>query len=262
MMTRLLNGIAKFTVLNHRRVGIYLALVIVSFFVASCTTHAQPAKGMSFVRNPRDATIAVLDSAKDILNGPIPGRKTPVDLNTLAMMPPLACYEVERKAVADGQVLQAAKPNAMLLYVIKAAGEPVAEVMVEVNARGAAEFISLDYRGKDITQALAELAHNDQVQAGTFEVRLLALPAGENHLPFATSYLWLKSAPGGHDLIYPLDDIPYGPLAKKLYSADDFVKLYLAHVQDAIKQQINSPASLDPNPPLDGVPPPDGVKGN
>jgi hypothetical protein len=105
-------------------------------------------------------------------------------------------------------------------YIVSAEGGAVAAAEVHTDNKGAATLLANVNYGPFVeatARGLGQLATQDQVRAGAFEVRLLRFSA------IAVMALWLKSDSGGADLIYPLAPVPEELQGERVYSVSDFL---------------------------------------
>jgi hypothetical protein len=106
------------------------------------------------------------------------------------------------------------------VYIVDASGQPVMTEEIKtsdpsfaVNAQNTRPVANADARATDLSAALAYLATNDQVQNGSYDVRLV------------TGMIWLKSNANGPDLFIKLSNGPRTWQANTLYTMDDYQKM-------------------------------------
>jgi hypothetical protein len=112
------------------------------------------------------------------------------------------------------------------IYIIDAAGQPVTTVEIQTNDPSAVNAQNTQPTATDfgrstqeLRAALAYLATNDQIQDGSYDVRLVS------------GMVWLKSNTGGEDLVYFFSPLSVNSGAggalqvNTLYSLNDYLKI-------------------------------------
>jgi hypothetical protein len=149
----------------------------------------------------------------------------PVEPNSLEIQLPLAIYNLDIAAIANGEGLDAAQATGLYRYLIMSSGQYVATVALQENASGTGSPTSIgaEFDGPGMIVGLQQLETLDQVTSGSYEVRIIQ----GVRLGASPTVLWLKSNTASPDLIY----IPTGPFmsdvlqAGKVYTADEFLEL-------------------------------------
>jgi len=188
---------------------------------------------LRFAIEPPNGSKLVQDglNQSSVRRGPLTGLA--VDFNALQLAPPHAVYDLRADEIANGKGLGSAHP-AGFRYLVHAAGGPVAAAEVHTDPSGKATLLANMNYGpfvKATSDAFAKLENLEQVGTGSYEARLLRISA----IPLVS--IWLKSDPGGADVIYPLSTVPGMVEAEKAYSADEFLKAILP----IAKQRAESP---------------------
>jgi hypothetical protein len=157
--------------------------------------------------------------------GPLKLRAT--DFTTLALKPPHAVYDLHADEIAQGGGLRTAHLTGVR-YLVHSAGVHAAAAEVHLDADGNAALLANTNYGQFVAAsalALDHLAALDVVRNGSFEARLLRFSA------IALLAIWLKSDPGGADIIYPIAPAPDPLQAGRTYSEADFLKAILPLAQ-------------------------------
>jgi len=142
------------------------------------------------------------------------------EISTLNASRPHAVYDLRADEIARGGGLDTAHLTGFR-YLIGAPNAELAAAEVHTDSEGTASLLANINYGPFVeatARALNELTSVEQVVAGSYEVRLLRFSAA------AVMALWLKSDPGGTDLIYPLPPVPAPLRARQLYSVPDFLQ--------------------------------------
>jgi hypothetical protein len=182
---------------------------------------AKTALGLHFIAEPNGYSEAGLDYLKQQTAANPRLALRVGDVDSLQMMPPLPIYNIRTEGLADiaqGGGLENAQAGDFY-YPIESAGKPVMGVEVgKSTANG--DFVVTIGGMTGIAAALDQLATNDQVNAGSYEARILSVPNANAEV------IWLKSDTGAdNDLVY----IP-GTKADPdgtLYTAADYLKTLL-----------------------------------
>ncbi len=149
----------------------------------------------------------------------------------LKLLPPLATYYLQLNLLDQGGTLESAALLEGFNYVVLSSEQAFANVTVVANNSGKAQSLRMLATGAnigDVPNALDQLRILDQLQSGSYEARLLSSPG-------LFRAIWLKSDPGGSDLIYIVAPAP--PLeAGKLYTVEEFVKTILMMYHDRQNQ--------------------------
>ena len=178
------------------------AVVLLAGLINSRTSagddNATPATGLHFVTAPALA----LQYAKDALPKVGGYNADAVVDPKLAMSPPLAMYSLDVVApfLTTGNLDAEAKLRSYD-YFVKTSGKLARWVSVHVSATGQPVRPVNTWMNPqpNVSDGLDEVGKLLQVKMGSYEVRgLSCLFNGES-----ITVLWLKSAPGGTDLIYP-----------------------------------------------------------
>ncbi len=115
-------------------------------------------------------------------------------------------------------------------YFVESNGKVVAIARINNASGSVSPFGAANVDEIQWAKIIDQLATFDQVKGGSYEVRLLAIPTPNVYYRQTFNVLWLKSDPGGTDLIYQLPNSgllssPYGEKPGTFYKADDFLKM-------------------------------------
>jgi len=114
--------------------------------------------------------------------------------------------------------MESAEDSRSFLYVLEVSGTVVGYTAVQTDSTGAGKPVtnmSFGTFGAEVVGALDRVAAIPTVRAGSYEPRILNLPAmgAEMH---GNLVIWLKSTAGGDDLVYLFSDS--GGLQKAMFS--------------------------------------------
>jgi hypothetical protein len=156
----------------------------------------------------------------------------PVPPDSLAILPPLAVYDLDTSAIANGGGLEAARPNGRYLYLIESSGRYVitVEVMVDDSGNGTPVSWMNEVRGPGMTAGLQQLATLDQATSGSYEVRIIETPLWNG---YGNQFFWLKSNTASPDLIYVINQqfLPDTLQVGEVYTAAEFLEIARPVVQ-------------------------------
>jgi hypothetical protein len=197
---------------------------------------AEHPPGLRFVSGPTNGSDLVLKGMKNAVHLPA-GAPSMGDVSALEAKP-LPIYILPLAKIANGEGLENVQP-AGYQYLIEENGALVLTEEVKVDESGVATRIGRKggtlaaLGGSSIMNALNQLQNLEQIQTGSYEVRLLrTAPGGVNLMT-----LWLKSDASGADLIYALPapnpklPLPGGLQAGKLYTVDEFLNIFRPYLQ-------------------------------
>lgn len=194
------------------------------------------------------------------------------DQAQLDVQPPITCYVFSTEDYLAGQGLKAAKFY-QYIYYIKSSNKIVGEIGLawiggnnviafrgQAYAIGAHELATMApyYNGLAKAETLA------QVKKGSFELRLLILPADRvapMGRPVETSVMWLKSDATDGDLIYTYPqgefvDVPSGLQPSTVYTVAEVLKA----IRPAVQKLQDNPPTRPGIPELQNIPPtPPGI---
>jgi len=190
---------------------------------------------LRFAKEPNNGTSLVEKALNKLSTRTSPLSERAVDFSALQINQPQAVYDLHADAVAGGGGLESATFTG-IRYLVGGGGANLAAAEVLVDGKGNATLVANLNYGQFVeatARALAQVATLAPVNSGSYEVRLLRFSA------IALMALWLKSDPGGADIVYPLAPAPDVLKAEHSYSADDFVKAILPLAQQrAVKKGL------------------------
>ncbi len=216
--------------------------------VVNAPTNKIGAKtGLSLAPGPANGSELVRAMANQVRYAPAATPRGPrADLTTAAIRPLVAEYFLSPDNITTGKGLEAAEDSHDFLYVLESSGAVVAYAAVQTDASGTGKPVtnlSFGTMGIEVASALGRAAALPGVKAGSYEPRVLTLPAMGKGM-HANQVLWLKSTEGNLDLIYMFD--PTNGLQTDMFSAtsglqkdalistDNFLKLIRPLVQQAL----------------------------
>jgi hypothetical protein len=186
--------------------------------IASQKVEPEKTSPIRFAKGPADgsqqAIALLMRSAKTF--------KIPIDSSvTVETRPPLARYAMQRT-----DDLGTLTPRGYF-YFLENAGKIVAFAQYENATQRVSHVGAASANILQQAKIIAQLPTLDQVKTGSYEARFLRVSLGMQYF----DVIWLKSDPGGTDLIYQLAPsisamtLPYGLQAGTIYKLDDFLKL-------------------------------------
>jgi hypothetical protein len=139
-------------------------------------TGTNSSGGLQFAAGPPNGMAVVQFSVKRLLNRTpeiMQHNVGPVSPDSLVILPPLAVYDLDTSAIANGGGLEAARPNGRYLYLIESSGRFVITVAMVVDDSGNGTPVSWgdDARGPGMTAGLQQLATLDEISAKVLNVR-------------------------------------------------------------------------------------------
>jgi hypothetical protein len=186
----------------------------------------------------------------------------PLGSTALVVRPPLAYYRMQAKETLESVALSG------YFYFVEYAGQVVARARINNISGGGIGPVGAANPGQvEMANTINSLATHDEVKAGQYEARLLDIPRPQNRQGGVFSVIWLKSAPGGTDLIYQLlpssnpPALPYNLVAGTLYSAADFMKMIRPQPQVSQPLKTTTTANRPVPPPLSEPPNSPGAPG-
>ncbi len=138
---------------------------------------------------------------------------------------PFPYYIMRPNAQFTGDGLQALSSNNQYYYIVNANNAPVEMVGVRLDGSANPVGFGVHTWAKEVSAGLTALRNNDQVLAGSFEVRLFTTSLDQ------TMVIWLKSDTANGDLFYAVAGAPpksSGITLNTLYTYDQFQALLLA----------------------------------
>ena len=142
-----------------------------------------------------------------------------INFNALTLTPPHAIYDLRADEIAKGGGLETAHESGFR-YHVAADGGSVAAAEVHTDTSGRASLLAnLNYGPfvESTAQGFSKVAALDAVSKGSYEARVLRFSA------IGLMAIWLKSDPGGADIIYPLAPAPSMLKADQPYTVDAFL---------------------------------------
>jgi hypothetical protein len=203
---------------------------------SSSTTPASPLHFVSGPQNVLEAiTIFAVHPQRIILPGgqiDSTAQVNAIDPQSLGIKGPLPIYNIASIAAANS--LRAMTNSSGWLYFVEDAGKPIATAQIRVNSAGKTIVSNMQFTsGEPNGTTLKTLAALEQIRTGSYEVRYLRSQAD------GLKAIWLKPLHDGTDYVYVAPDGLYGMpgqrngiQADKLYTLDDFIKLFLPILQE------------------------------
>ncbi|ADV82557.1 hypothetical protein [Terriglobus saanensis] len=142
-----------------------------------------------------------------------------LNFSALTVTPPHAIYDLHADEIAKGGGLETAHATGFRYYVA-ATGASVAAAEVHTDASGKASLLAnLNYGPfvEATSKGFTQVATLPSVSKGSYEARALRFSA------IGLMAIWLKSDPGGTDIIYPLAPAPPMLEANRSYTAEEFL---------------------------------------
>jgi hypothetical protein len=142
-----------------------------------------------------------------------------INFNALTLTPPHAIYDLRADEIAKGGGLETAHESGFR-YHVAADGGSVAAAEVHTDTSGRASLLAnLNYGPfvESTAQGFSKVEALDAVSKGSYEARILRFSA------IGLMAIWLKSDPGGSDIIYPLAPAPPMLKADQPYTVDAFL---------------------------------------
>ncbi len=142
-----------------------------------------------------------------------------INFSALTVAPPHEIYDLHADEIARGGGLETAHATGFR-YHVAASGGSVTAAEVHTDASGKASLLAnLNYGPfvESTAQGFSQVAALDAVRTGSYEARVLRFSA------IGLMAIWLKSDPGGADIIYPLAPAPSMLKADQPYTVEAFL---------------------------------------
>lgn len=192
----------------------------------------KPALPFRFAGGPENAPGLVIEFFKRLA---LHDKPELANSTTLQVWPPIQGYPLDIETAANHGQFQA-NPS-QLTYLIEDSGQTVALITAGSDRTGKFYLSSLafsynNWQPTELVNALEKAAASDKVKQGSYEVRLLTSPTY-----FFLMAVWLKSIPGGTDLIFPYHISSESGLQNgKPYTVEEFLKI----IQPIAKKRLDN----------------------